>query len=142
MNGLKWREGDMLAATVITPFIFAMIYGLYKFIILGMSLGHYLYTYIPVFGSMAAMSGFFIYWWLSIAPGKVSWKTLLILLGLLPYMFEIYIIGFLGIYMIYRGVFDAFSFLTIIAGLFWTAIGYRSIRQFRLMTELLKNVSH
>jgi hypothetical protein len=56
----------------------------------------------------------------------------------MPYFFSIYIIGFLGFYAIYKGVVVSFSVWSILAGIFWIAIGYRGINQFYLMTEIVR----
>jgi hypothetical protein len=137
---LQGRKGDMLAARVITPFVIAMVYGAHQFSALGTSPEHYLYTYVPLLGGLAACTELFIYYVTVTAEGwgKKSWKNLLALLGLVPYAFFLYIIGFLGLYSIYRGVVDAFSVWSIVAGIFWILIGYRGISQFYLMTEIVR----
>ena len=119
-----------------TPILAAIIYGIYEFIRWGMSSDYALYTYVPVLGGVA-------YYLRVVSPNfaKVSWKNLLLFLGFLPYLFLIYVIGFLGLYTIYKGVMVSFSIWTILAGVFWVAIGYRGIYQFWLMTEIVKQRS-
>jgi hypothetical protein len=51
---LYGRKGDMLAASVLTPIVMAIIYGLYGFVARGASSNFYLYTYVPVLGGIAA----------------------------------------------------------------------------------------
>jgi hypothetical protein len=137
---LQGRKGNMLAARVITPFIAAMVYGAYQFSALGTSPEHYLYTYVSLLGGLAACAGLFIYYVMVAAEGwgKKSWKNLLVLLGFVPYFFFLYIIGFLGLYSIYRGIVDGLSIWSILAGIFWILIGYRGISQFYLMTEIVR----
>jgi hypothetical protein len=136
---LKGRKGDMLAARIMTPIVLAIIYGIYEFIARGASSDFYLYTYVPVLGGVAATAGLMTYHLRVASPNfaKISWKNLLVLLGFLPYLFLIYVIGFLGLYTIYKGVMVSFSMWTILAGVFWVAIGYRGINQFYLMTGIV-----
>lgn len=135
---LQGRKGDMLAGHITLPIIAVMIYGIYKFIELGVSFDHYLYTYTPLFGGVAAIAGLGTYYLIVAMPRKISWKNLLLLLGLLPYLFSLYVVGFLGAYMIYRGVVEQFSIWSIVAGLFWVVIGHRIVYQFYLMTEIVR----
>ncbi len=137
---LKGRKGDMLAARVAVPIFAAIIYGLYNFVLLGTSQDHYLYTFVPTLGGVAGMVGLLTYYLLVVSSSlsKRSWKNLLLLLGLLPYLFLTYVIVFFGLYAIYRGVLVSFSIWTILGGLFWIAIVYRGINQFYLMTEIVK----
>jgi 4-amino-4-deoxy-L-arabinose transferase-like glycosyltransferase len=134
---LEGAKGNELAAEVAIPILFAIVYGIYNFVVLGVSQDHYLYTYAPVFGGIAALVGFLTYYFLVLSSslGKRSWKNLLLLLGLLPYLFSFYIVGFLGLYMIYRGTIQSFSIWSIIGGLFWTVIGYRGISKFHAITD-------
>lgn len=93
----------------------------------------------PVLGGVAAMVGLMTYYLHVVSPAftKISWMNLLGLLGFLPYLFLTYIIVFFGLYTIYKGVIVSFSVWTILAGIFWVAIGYRSINCFYLMTEIV-----
>jgi hypothetical protein len=137
---LKGPKGDRLAARVAAPMIAAIIYGLYNFAVLGVIQDHYLYTYVPALGGVAGMVGLLTYYLLVVSSSlsKRSWKNLLLLLGLLPYLFLIYVIVFFGLYAIYRGVLVSFSIWAILGGLFWIAIGYHGINQFYLMTEIVR----
>jgi hypothetical protein len=135
---LKGAKGDMHAARVLAPINAVMIYGLYEFITLGVSLDHYLHTYIPLLGGVVAFAGFFTYYLVASMPRKISWKNLLQLLGLLPYCFALYVVGFLGLYTIYRGLVEVFSIWLIIAGLFWATVGYVILNRFYLITEIVR----
>ena len=86
------------------------------------------------------MVGLLTYYLLVVSSSlsKRSWKNLLLLLGLLPYLFLTYVIVFFGLYAISRGVLVSLSIWTILGGLFWIAIVYRGINQFFLMTEIVK----
>jgi hypothetical protein len=126
---------------VIIPIVAATAYGIYNFIVLGFSSKHYLFTYVLVLGGAAAVTGVTKYYSIicsNLAHRTVSWKNLLALLGLIAYLFQLYIIGFLGLFAIYRGVVIAFSFWSIVGGIFWLAIGYYSLNQFYLMTEIVR----
>ena len=135
---LKDTKGDIVAARIEVPILLAMIYGIVEFIRLGWSLDHYFYTYAPVLGGVAASVGLFTYFFLVSVDRKRSWKTLLRLLGLLPYIYSLYIIGVLGLYMIIEGVVGVFSFWSMIAGLFWVFVGFHLIYRFYLLTEIVR----
>jgi hypothetical protein len=134
---LEGAKGDRLAARVAIPIIVVMIYGVYIFVELGVSLDYYLYTYIPVLGGIAALVGLLMYYLVIVAPsGKRRWRNLLALLGFLPYFFSLYVIGFLGLYTIYVAVVGPFLLWPVIAGLFWIALGCIMINRFYLITEI------
>jgi hypothetical protein len=97
-------------------------------------------TYVPVLGGIAATAGLLAYYSRVSSPNfqKISWKNLLVFLGFLPYLFLIYVIVFFGLYAIYRGVIVSFSIWTVLAGIFWIAMGYRGISELYLMTEIVK----
>src|SRR5713101_5408887 len=99
----KGAEGDRLAARVMIPLLAATGYGAFNLIYSGSGAG-YLYTFVPLFGGIAAVIGFFVWYIMSISPPKVSWKNLLVLCGFLPYLYFVYAILFLGIYMLYRSI--------------------------------------
>jgi hypothetical protein len=79
---LKGAKGDMLAARILFPIIVVMIYGAYNFFKLGASWEHYLYTYVPVLGGLAASIGLLSYYIIVSTPRERSWKNLVLLLGL------------------------------------------------------------
>ena len=107
---LRGTKGDIVAARIEVPIVVVMIYGIVGFIRRGWSLDHYFYTYAPVLGGVAASVGLFTYFFLVSVDRKRSWKTHLVLLALLPYLYSLYIIGFLGLYTILEGVVGVFSF--------------------------------
>jgi hypothetical protein len=134
---LQGRKGDMNAARVLTPIVLAMGYGIYNFIRLGIDPAQYLYTYVPLFGGMAATFGFLAWYFRVSKPLKVSWSNLLILLGMIPYVYFVYAIGFIGLYMIYRGI-VGWSIWLVIGGVIWTSVLYHGIYMFWVMTEMVK----
>ena len=56
---LKGTKGDIIAARIEVPILIVMIYGIVGFIRLGWSQDHYLHTYAPVLGGVAASVGLF-----------------------------------------------------------------------------------
>src|SRR5258707_11430079 len=84
---LKGTKGDIIAARIEVPILVVMIYGIVEFIRLGWSQDYYLYTYAPVLGGVAASVGLFTYFFLVSVERKRSRKTLLVLLGFLPYFY-------------------------------------------------------
>ena len=135
---LKGAKGDIVAARIEVPILVVMIYGVLEFIRLGWSQDHYLYTYAPVLGGVAASVGLFTYFFLVSVRRRRSWKNLLFLLALLPYFYSLYIMGVLGLYTIFEGVIGKFSFWSMISGLFWIFVGFHLIYRFYLMTEIVR----
>ena len=135
---LKGTKGDIVAARIEVPILVVMIYGIAEFIRLGWSQDHYLYTYAPVLGGVAASVGLFTYFFLVSVQRKRSWKNLLFLLGLLPYLYSLYIMGVLGLYTIFEGVIGRFSFWSMIGGVFWLFVGFHLSYRFYLMTEIVR----
>ena len=101
---LKGAKGHILAARIEVPILAATIYGVVEFIRLGWSQVHYLYTYAPVLGGVAASAGLFTYFFIVLVERKSSHKNLLFFLGLLPNLYALYIMGVLGLYTILEGV--------------------------------------
>lgn len=135
---LNRTKGDVLAARIEVPIIVVMIYGIVEFILLGWSKDHYLYTYCPVLGGIAASVGVFTYFFLVSVERKRSRKNLLALLGFLPYFYALYIIGFLGLFTISEGIVGNFSFWAMLSGVFWAFLGFHLIYRFYLMTEIVR----
>ena len=135
---LEGTKGDIAAARIEVPILAVMTYGIVNFIKLGLSQDHYWHTYAPVLGGVAASVGLFTYFFIVSVRRKRSWKTLLVLLGFLPYFYSLYVIGFLGMYTIYEGVAGVFSVWTMIGGIFWVFLGFHLIYRFYLMTEIVR----
>jgi hypothetical protein len=135
---LKGTKGDVIAARIEVPIIIAMVYGIVGFIRLGWSQDHYLYTYGPVLGGVAASVGLFTYFFLVSVERKKSRKNLLVLLAFLPYLYSLYIIAVLGLYTTYEGMIAKFSFWSMIGGVFWVFLGFHLIYRFYLMTEIVR----
>jgi hypothetical protein len=135
---LEGAKGDIVAARIEVPILFGMIYGIVEFVRLGWSQDHYLYTYAPVLGGVAASVGLFTYFFIVSVERKRSWKTLLFLLGLLPYFYALYLVGVLGLYTIFEGVIGKFSFWSMIGSIFWLFVGFHLIYRFHLMTEIVR----
>jgi hypothetical protein len=146
---LQGAKGDIVAARIEVPILAAMIYGIFEFIRLGRSQDHYLYTYAPVLGGVAASVGLFTYYFLVSVERKRSRKPLLALLGFLPYFYSLYVMGILGVYTlyvmgilgvytIYEGVAGVFSIWSMIGGVFWLFVGFHLIYRFSLLTEIVR----
>jgi hypothetical protein len=135
---LRGTKGDIVAARIEVPILLVMIYGIVEFFRFGWSLDYYFYTYAPVLGGVAASVGLFTYFFLVSVRRKRSRKTLLLLLGFLPYLYSLYIIGVLGLYTIFEGVIGVFSLWTMIAAFFWIFVGFHLIYRFYLLTEIVR----
>jgi hypothetical protein len=135
---LKGPKGHILAARIEVPILAAMIYGVVEFIRLGWSRDHYLYTYAPVLGGVAASAGLFTYFFVVSVERKSRQKTLLLLLGLLPRLYSLYIMGVLGLYTILEGVIGQDSVWSMISGVLWVFVGFHLIYRFYLVTEIVR----
>ena len=109
-----------------------------EFIRLGWSQDHYVYTYAPVLGGVAASAGLFTYFFVVSVERKTSQKTLLLLLGLLPRLYSLYIMGVLGLYTILEGVIGEDSVWSMICGVFWVFVGFHLMYRFYLVTEIVR----
>ena len=135
---LKRPKGDIMAARIEVPILVAMIYGIVEFIRLGWSADHFLYTYAAVLGGAAASAGLFTYFFLVSAERNRSRKNLLVLFGVLPCLYSLYIMGVLGLYTIFEGLIGELSFLSMIGGVFWVFVGFHLIYRFYLVTEIVR----
>jgi hypothetical protein len=135
---LKGPKGHILAARIEVPILAAMTYGIVEFIRLGWSRDHYLYTYALVLGGVAASAGLFTYFFVVSVERKTSRKNLLFLLGLLPKLYALYIMGVLGLYTIFEGVIGEFSVWSMIGGVIWVFVGFHLIYRFYLVTEIVR----
>ena len=135
---LEGTKGDIIAAKIEVPILVVMICGIVEFFRLGWSRDYYFYTYTPVLGGIAASAGLFTYVFLVSVERKRSWKNLLVLLGFVPYLYSLYIMGFLGLHTIYEGVIGKFSIWFMIGGIFWVFVGFHLIYGFYLLTEIVR----
>ena len=135
---LKGPKGHILAARIEVPILAATIYGAVEFIRLGWSQVHYLYTYAPVLGGVAASAGLFTYFFIVSVERKSSHKNLLFFLGLLPNLYALYIMGVLGLYTILEGVIGEDSVWSMISGVLWVFVGFSLMYRFYLVTEIVR----
>jgi hypothetical protein len=135
---LKGPKGHILAARIEVPILAAMIYGVVEFVRLGWSQAHYLYTYAPVLGGIAASAGLFTYFFVVSVERKTSQKLLLLLLSLLPNLYALYIMGVLGLYTILEGVIGEDSVWSMIGGVLWVFAGFHLMYRFYLVTEIVR----
>jgi hypothetical protein len=135
---LKGPKGHILAARIEVPILAAMIYGVVGFIRLGWSQDHYLYTYAPVLGGVAASAASFTYFFVVSVEREKRRKTLLLLLGLLPNLYSFYIMGVLGLYTILEGVIGQDSVWSMVGGVLWVFVGFHLMYRFYLVTEIVR----
>lgn len=130
------RERQLLAAKPIVPAVIALLYGAYKFFDLGFAIEHYLYTYVPVFGAVVSSICILLYLH---AGSKRSVKNMIMGLGgFVPYVFSLYLMGFLGAFSLW-GLLSDFSIGTLVFGIVWIVIGYRMLYTFWMITEITKS---
>ena len=56
---------------------------------------------------------------------------------MIPYVYFVYAIAFIGLYMTYQGI-VGWSIWLLIGGVVWTSVLYRGIYVFYMMTEMVK----
>ena len=135
---LKGPKGHILAARIEVPILAAMIYGVVQFIRLGWSQDYYFYTYAPVLGGVAASAGLFTYFFVVSVERKKRRKDILFVLGLLPRLYSLYIMGVLGLYTILEGVIGEASVWSMIGGVLWVFVGFHLLYRFHLVTEIVR----
>jgi hypothetical protein len=136
MVELSGRDEDLLMAKPLVPAVVAFIYGIYKFYDLGFSTDNYLYTYIPVVGSALSIISVWMYVSsMSVKPTRSISNMLKGYSGFIPYLFSLYLIGFLGLYSLWL-LFSGFTFGTFIFGVVWVLLGYRMLYTFWVITEI------
>jgi hypothetical protein len=97
-----------------------------------------LFTYAAVLGGVAASAGLFTYFFIVSVERTTSRNKLLVLFGLLPYFYALYIMGVLGLYTIFGGLIGRFSLLSMLGGVFWVFVGFHLIYRFYLVTEIVR----
>jgi len=136
MVELSGRDEDLLMAKPLVPAVVAFIYGIYKFYDLGFSTDEYLYTYIPVVGSALSIISVWMYVSsMSVKPKRSISNMLKGYSGFIPYLFSLYLIGFLGLYSLWL-LFSSFTFGTFMFGVVWVLLGYRMLYTFWVITEI------
>lgn len=133
MSGI---DRDRLTAKPIVAAVVALAYGIYKFVALGTSVQHSLYTYVVTAGAVASIICIFWYSLDASLPRKGSFTGMLASLsGFIPYLFAIYLMAVLGCYGIWSSV-DPLSIFGIAVGIIWILLGHYMLRTFWIITEL------
>ena len=134
-QAMRGRNRDLMAARVALPVLIALIYGIYKFVVLGVTAEHYLYTYLPVIGAVASLVSLMTFSAVVMTEERSVRAMFGALSGFVPYVFSLYLMGFLGGYGIWQST-NPFSIWGVVKGLFWIVLGYRLLRKFWIITEI------
>ncbi len=124
VTGIKQSE---LVGSAAAPAFFPLLYGLYEFCVLGFSTQHYLLTYVPVFGAVAAFLGAGLYTIEFGTPGMGP-EIIAELGGVAAYAFSIYVLGFLGLHSLWLLIAAGFSIWRLLFGAVSILVGYRILR--------------
>lgn len=128
---------SVLASQVTPGLLLALFYGIYKFFDLGVDLSHYLFTYVLLFGSVVSLISIPLTVRLIHVPVRQSFFDMICALSnYIPYLFSLYLMGFLGLYPLY-GLWTEFHISNFLFGVLWLAVGYRTLYQLWLLTEVL-----
>jgi hypothetical protein len=131
VNPIKQNE---LAARAGAPALFPFLYGIYEFFVLGVSTQHYLFTFVPVFGAVAAFLGTALYTIEFGTPGMGA-QIIAELGGVAAYAFSVYVLGFLGFHSLWLLIAAGFSIWRLLFGVVSILVGYRILRNLWTLFE-------
>jgi len=107
----------------------AAIFGVVELVRHGVGLKYWPYTYLPLLGGLASCVAIVPYVATIKAPSGRSWRLVAGALSMfIPYLFSLYLMGFLGVWMIVRAVTShPFAWGHVLAGVFWVLFGWRML---------------
>lgn len=126
-TGLSGAAVDLLTARCILPFLVPLAFSIYELVAEGTGSENYPYTYLPLIGSGLSIVCTVLYAMTLHSRSRSPWLVLAIFCKYVPYLFGLYIFGFLGLY----GVLAVGS---IVAGIFWMFLGYWVLYWIRVLS--------
>jgi len=138
----EWVDGTarQLTAGIDGPACVAVIYGVVELFRHGLALSGWPSTYLPLLGGVAVIASLPVYLHAFKAPDGRSWGLAAgSLLVFVPYLFSLYLMGFLGAWAIYRAVTaHPLAWGHALAGAFWIVAGWFMLSQLhRYQTHLM-----
>ena len=138
----EWVDGTarQLTVGIDGPACVAVIYGVVQLFRHGLELGAWPSTYLPLLGGVAVLAALPVYLHAFKAPAGQSWVLAvgsLLVVG--PYLFSLYLMGFLGAWAIYRDLTaHPLAWAHALAGAFWVVVGWFMLSQLhRYQTHLI-----
>ncbi|TCA26246.1 hypothetical protein [Rhizobium leguminosarum] len=136
-NARAVQSAEMVGKPML-PIAFFIIYGIYRVTEEGIWPSWPNGTILVVGGIVSML--FVVLYVRSIETGPgASWaKAASVFGGLVPYLFSLYVIGYVGIGSLIQLITVGFSWSGLAAGLFGAVFGYRTLKTFYDITELAK----
>lgn len=142
VQSIASKSVSVLARQVTPGLLLAFFYGIYKFFDLGVDLSHYLFTYVLLFGSVLSLISIPLTVRLIHVPVRQSFFDMIFALSnYVPYLFSLYLMGFLGLYSLY-GLWNEFHISNLLFGVFWLGWGYMTLYKLWMLTEMLSAKSN
>lgn len=116
----------------------AIVYGVYN-LWLAKPTPSMLHTWLPILGAITSVPISCAYSNLLYVPKDIkSWRLAIVAFcGFIPYVFSLFVIGFLGGGRI-LGLFSVFAVDSLFAGLAWIIFGYWMLKAFWIITEVVE----
>ncbi|HEY1560845.1 MAG TPA: hypothetical protein VGF71_08140 [Caulobacteraceae bacterium] len=138
----EWVDGTarQFSAGVDGPACVAVIYGVVELFRHGLALSGLPSTYLPLLGGAAVIASLPIHLHTAKAPDGRSWALAAGSLAIfVPYLFSLYLMGFFGVWAIYRALTaHPFALGHALAGAFWLVVGWFMLSQLhRYQTHLI-----
>ena len=135
MEQMERADVQTMVAKPSVPALMALFYGAYQFYHLGFEKVDAIDTYVPFFGSIVSIACVFMY--VNAGRQRSISNMLMAMSGIIPYLFSLYMMGYLGIYTLWE-LFSGFTVGGLLIGLFWIINGYRMLYTFWVITEQMK----
>lgn len=128
--------GRILALRIVPFLLLVFLYGVVNLVTMGTAAGHYWQTYIPLIGAIASVLSCSLY------PMAMfyrrSWLAAsMAIAGFIPYVFAVFVMVVIGGGRLY-GLLSGFSVMGLVGGLFWLGVGYATLYNFWVFTEVVK----
>lgn len=128
VTAARLRETDLLGGVTVPAFA-SVIYGIVQLVRHGAGLHVAAFTYLPLLGGVVSIVATMAHIATLKAPEGRSWAlTAGAFAILLPYVFSLYLMGYLGVWAIWRAVAaHPLAWGHALAGTFWLLIGWRML---------------
>lgn len=135
-SSLTGPELDIYVAGTTLMLFVPLGYSLYVLTAQGLQTEFYLYTYIPLVGSLASIGGT---WSFAIVMKLEPRRSLALALatwaGFFPYVFALYLFFFFGLWRLWLGI-NHPAVRPFLVGIFWVFLGHRILYRTWVLSEI------
>ena len=132
-----------LSGKVVLPLVLIAGYGVYRMVRQGLVPNGVPHGYLLIAGAVLSAIVVAANVALLSEPSEPSWRRSIVAFGgLLPYVFLIYVMIYLGVIPVIAALRAGFDWWGLLFGLIWGAVGYRALFGFWTITELLNARPH